>query len=284
MNTIQDCTGSRKSDDYTKDRFDWLDQVAADPKLPASAFKVSYAIATSLWRNKGTVTLVTPDTKESDNVREAWIGTRDLADMISMSRFTVMNMVDRLKERGHLEFDPGKQGRGHANHYRLVRKGEPAKARKTKIKGAHSSLLAATKAKTKGEPTHLLDDGKGAPANLLDAVKGEPTHQIPLIPSEEVPSEERGAPKARPRRAPSELRVSSKEVPQNKIDIGDVETGALDAPPRRPIVVQIDDIQGGRIIDTDGVEYIPPPDKRRPPPRPKSNVDRGRDMLKGILQ
>jgi hypothetical protein len=48
----------RKRDEYTKDRFDWLDQVAADSDLPASAFKVAYAIATSLWRQKGTVTLM----------------------------------------------------------------------------------------------------------------------------------------------------------------------------------------------------------------------------------
>jgi hypothetical protein len=98
-----------KRDEYTKDRFDWFDQVAADPDLPASAFKVAYAIATSLWRQKGTVTLVTPEITASDHVREAWIGTREIADKIAMSRFTVMTMVDRLKERGHLEVDPGKR-------------------------------------------------------------------------------------------------------------------------------------------------------------------------------
>jgi hypothetical protein len=102
----------RKRDEYTKDRFVWLDQVAADRDLPASAFKVSFAIATSLWRNKGTVTLVSPEAGAADDVREAWIGTREIADKIGMSRFTVMTMVDRLKERGHLEVDPGKRGRG----------------------------------------------------------------------------------------------------------------------------------------------------------------------------
>jgi hypothetical protein len=97
----------RKRDEYTKDRFDWLDQVAVDSELPASAFKVAYTIATSLWRQKGTVTLMTPETTATDQVREAWIGTREIADKIAMSRFTVMKMVDRLQERGHLEFDPG---------------------------------------------------------------------------------------------------------------------------------------------------------------------------------
>jgi hypothetical protein len=142
----------RKRDDYTKDRLDWLDQVAADPELPASAFKVAFAIATSLWRNKGTVTLVSESTGPTDDVREAWIGTRDIADKIAMSRFTVMTMVGRLEERGHLEVDLGKPGRGHANHNRLVRK------------GAHTSLLEDVQEKRSQKP-------KGAPANLLDGEK-----------------------------------------------------------------------------------------------------------------
>jgi hypothetical protein len=130
----------RKRDDYTKDRFDWFDQVVADPKLPASAFKVAYAIATSLWRTKGTVTLVTPELTPADQIREAWIGTRVLADKIAMSRFTVMKMVERLHERGHIEVDYGAPGRGQSNHYRLVKKGAPTHLSETN-KGAHSSLL-----------------------------------------------------------------------------------------------------------------------------------------------
>jgi hypothetical protein len=176
----------RKRDDYTKDRFDWLDQVMADPKLHASASKVAYVIATNLWRNKGTETLVTPGITTSGKVREAWIGTRDIADKIAMSRFTVMTMVDRLEENGHLEVDLGKRGRGHANHYRLVRK------------GAHTSLLAGAQPKPRAK-------ARGAPANLPDGEKvnprtsrGAPTHLNPFVPSEEIASEERGAPQARP--------------------------------------------------------------------------------------
>jgi hypothetical protein len=164
----------RKRDDYTKDRFDWLDQVAADPELPASAFKVAFAIATSLWRQKGTVTLMTSETRGSDQVREAWIGSRELADKIAMSRFTVMNMVTRLQERGHLDVTPGTRGRGHSNHYRLVKKGAPANLLKT-VKGAHSSLLDGAQADRKSKP-------KGAPANLLEGEKVRPRTWIPLYP------------------------------------------------------------------------------------------------------
>ena len=58
-------------DEYSYNRFAWWDQVAADPELPASAFKVAYAIATSLWRSKGTVTLVSSQAGTADKVREA---------------------------------------------------------------------------------------------------------------------------------------------------------------------------------------------------------------------
>ena len=187
----------RKRDEYTKDRFVWLDQVIADPELPASASKVAYVIATSLWRQKGTVTLVTPQVTASDHVREAWIGTREIADKIGMSRFTVMTMVRRLEERGHLEVDPGKQGRGHANHYRLVRKGAPAnilEGKEAKLKGAHTSLLDSAQAKPKGAPANLLDGEKVSRRTS----RGAPTHLNPFGPSEENPSEERGAPQARP--------------------------------------------------------------------------------------
>jgi hypothetical protein len=229
---------STKRDDYTRDRFRWLDQVAADRDLPASAFKVAYAIATSLWRGKGTVTLVSDSTNPTDDVREAWIGTREIADKIAMSRFTVMTMVDRLEDNGHLEVDPGKQGRGHANHYRLVRKGAPANlldGAQAKLKGAHTSLLEGAQAKHSRKP-------KGASANLLDGEKvsprtsrGAPTHLNPFVPSEEIPSQERGAPKAR--RAADSLKNSVLENTRSlnstlgATTIVDDESGVAVAPP-----------------------------------------------------
>jgi hypothetical protein len=111
-----------------------------------------------------------------------------------------------------------------------------------------------------------------ADAARLDAERRE--RRRATAPDDDTPASMRGEPQATPRRQEAD-----------EIDAGRDAHDARPAPkPPRPIVVQIDDIQGGRIIDTDGVEYIPPHDKRRPPPRPKSNVDRGRDMLKGILQ
>ena len=153
----------RKRDEYTHDRFKWFDQVVADPELPASAFKVAYVIGTSMWRRKGTVTLVTPGTTELDKVREAWIGTRVIADKIGMSRFTVMDVVKRLRDRGHLVVYPGQRGRGHSNHYRLVKKDASANLVKGP-KGAHDSLSDSVEGNEN-------PNQKETPANLLSGEK-----------------------------------------------------------------------------------------------------------------
>ncbi|MCC8935654.1 hypothetical protein H8A99_03870 [Bradyrhizobium sp. Arg68] len=125
--------------EYAKDPIAWIGSVIADGEAPASASKVAWAIATS-------------DFPASDDVPEAWIGTRVLAKKIAMSRFTVMRMVKLLEKLGHLEVKYGKRGRGHSNHYRLVRK------------GAHSSLFDPEKTqsddRSKGAPDHLLNPEK----------------------------------------------------------------------------------------------------------------------------
>ncbi|HEY6734354.1 MAG TPA: hypothetical protein VI256_11255, partial [Roseiarcus sp.] len=86
---------------------------------------------------------------------------------------------------------------------------------------------------------------------------------------QDTPSDERGAPQARPR-APSEFgsgEVTQVEALEAEIVPDDIETGALEAPPR-PIVVQMDAVPDGLILDENGVEYRPPPPhERRPPPK-----------------
>jgi biotin operon repressor len=224
---------------------------------------------------------VTPEITASDHVREAWIGTREIADKIGMSRFTVMKMVCRLKERGHLEVDLGTPGRGHSNHYRLVGKGAPAnplERKNTKSKGAHSILLdgapAEQKTKTKGAPANLLDGEKVSPRTS----RGAPTHLNPSVPSESIPSEEGGAPKARP--GTDSSGKSSAGGPELKIlgttvdDGEDGSGGGLMPPPEgpplpdHPIIVRLEDIPDGLILDQDGNQFKrPPPRQRRPPTR-----------------
>jgi DNA-binding MarR family transcriptional regulator len=264
-----------KRDQYTKDRLDWIDQVMADRDLPASASKVGYVIATSLWRTKGTVTLVTPEITASDQVREAWIGTRDIADKIGMSRFTVMKMVDRLEAQGHLEVDRGTQGRGHSNHYRLVRKGAQAnllERKQTKLKGAHASLLDGAQAKPKGARANLSDREKVSPHTS----RGAPTHLNPFVPTVELPSEKRGAPQARPDAdALGKSSIGGPESLKSPLSkMIDVESsGVAIAPPPDHLERGFEhkskqERWQGKVIDQDGVEYEPPPPhQRRPVPK-----------------
>jgi hypothetical protein len=75
----------------------------------------------------------------------------------------------------------------------------------------------------------------------------------------QAPASKRGAPQALPR------------LDVDAVEIGDAPV-ALHArpapPPPRPIVMQIDGVPGGLIVDQDGVEYkAPPPCQRRPPPK-----------------
>ena len=90
--------------------------------------------------------------------------------------------------------------------------------------------------------------------------------------TDQPPASKRGAPQARPRRAPSEFKDSSKEpslheAPQDETVTDGIVTGALEAPPR-PIAIPIDGVSDGLIIDEHGVEFKPPPPyQRRPPPK-----------------
>src|SRR5690349_4635679 len=91
---------------FTRDQFAWLDQIAADEGLPASAFKVAYVISKHINRTTG----------------EAWPSSATIGSRCAMSKPNVVKMVASLKARGHLDVDPGKAGRGHSNHYRAVMK------------------------------------------------------------------------------------------------------------------------------------------------------------------
>jgi len=167
-----------RRDNYTRDRFRWLDQVAADPELPASAFKVAYAIATGLRRDSGTTTLASNDTT-TDNIRELWIGVREIAAKIAMSFGTVAGMVRRLEERGHLQMDHGKPGRGHAHHYRLIGKDQPAEQLKDQPPEHYENQ--------KDQPPEHF--GKEKISRLHTNV--QPAEQNPFVPLKEIPIEER---------------------------------------------------------------------------------------------
>jgi hypothetical protein len=109
--------------------FAWLDQVLADKTLPDTDFKVAYVIGQHVNASLGV----------------AWPSAMRIAEVASVDKATVLRSVDRLQKAGHIAVEPGKQGRGHANRYRLILKGAPA---------------------------HLFEDGKGAVDDLKGAFGG----------------------------------------------------------------------------------------------------------------
>jgi hypothetical protein len=134
---------------FTRTKFAWLEQVAHDPELPASAFKVAWAISQHL----------------NHHTSEAFPGTQCIAGRIAMSQGTVIDMVRRLSDAGHLAVDPGRRGRGHSNHYRMILKPQPAdisynaKAQPADISAGDKKAQPATR---KAQPAEL----KAQPADM----------------------------------------------------------------------------------------------------------------------
>jgi hypothetical protein len=109
--------------------FRWLNQVNADPELPATALKVCVELAGCFRESKKGM---------------AWPGLQTIADTITKSKATVLNAIRLLEQRGHLKVQYGRPGAGHSNHYWMVEKGQPAnlsaRPKKVRKKGQPANL------------------------------------------------------------------------------------------------------------------------------------------------
>jgi len=92
-----------KGDDFTRNRFSWLDQVLADEEISKAAFAVAYALASHINRKSGL----------------AWPSQSTLAKQVSLSDRQVRKLVEQLVERGHL-FIAKRHTRHTPNYYRLA--------------------------------------------------------------------------------------------------------------------------------------------------------------------
>ncbi len=110
----------RQSPELMRQRFLWLNQVLIDPELPASAFKVAYRISDGF--------------NDIQRDGEAFESGKKIGIAIGMSEGTVIAMVRRLHDRGHLRVEWGQQGRGHPNKYWLVLKPQSAEVSDDEIK------------------------------------------------------------------------------------------------------------------------------------------------------
>jgi hypothetical protein len=96
------------SDNFTKLKLDWLDELVCDPSLSPFAFCVAYVLSTYVNRKSGT----------------AWPKHETIAERIKCSRDGVRKAIRGLLELGYLGLVKGR-GRGHSNCYRLqLKKGD----------------------------------------------------------------------------------------------------------------------------------------------------------------
>jgi hypothetical protein len=98
------------SDDFTRRRFEWLDQITADPAVTPAGFVLAYWIAKHINRNSG----------------DAWPSQPLLATEMRLSVRTVRALVDQLERAGHLTVIASR-GRGHSCRYRPILRAEPSK-------------------------------------------------------------------------------------------------------------------------------------------------------------
>jgi hypothetical protein len=95
------------ADDFTRKRFQWLDQVASDPGISGSTCKLAIYIACRFLNRK---------------TNTAWPSQPVLAELLGIrGRGSVRYCVDQLVTGGHLAVQAS-HGRGTSNRYRIILK------------------------------------------------------------------------------------------------------------------------------------------------------------------
>jgi hypothetical protein len=201
---------------HTRELFLWLDQVVLDRDLPPSAFKVAYAIGQHVNRQSG----------------EAFPSSDRIAARISMSQATVIAMVRQLQIKGHLAVDPGRAGRGHSNHYRMILKPqypEVLEAPKIETAKPQPAELKPQPAKIKPQPAdmnhftnHLMNNQEGGlrpPPSLIESVTPIETTIVdtPPFPVNTTTVAAAVLPQPTKRETPKGARLDQSQIDESKI-------------------------------------------------------------------
>src|SRR5260370_35737793 len=96
------------NDDFTQRRFQWLDQVASDPEVPAAGFVLAYWIGKHIDRGSGA----------------AWPSHPLLAAEARLTVRSIRDLSAQLEARGHLTIIASR-GRGVSCRYRPILQAEP---------------------------------------------------------------------------------------------------------------------------------------------------------------
>jgi hypothetical protein len=159
--------------EFTRELFQWLDQVAIDPDLPASAFKVAYVIGEHVNRQTG----------------QAWPASRTIAKAAALAQPTVIELVPKLVANGHLALEPGRAGRGHSHRYSLIIKDQPADHLRSSEKIGQPIIRKIRKDQVSGEMIgQPITKDRPADQNLLPNLLKEPLRASSNQESKEGPA------------------------------------------------------------------------------------------------
>jgi hypothetical protein len=127
---------TERADDFTRRKFAWLDQVAADLSISPTAFRLAFILA-SRFLNRGT--------------GDGWPSQETLGQLVGITPRGIRKLVDQLISRGHLAVIRG-HGPGNSSRYRPILKQQdddsPAEERQTaeRPEGAPSSSATSAAA------------------------------------------------------------------------------------------------------------------------------------------
>jgi hypothetical protein len=91
------------ADGFTRDRFNWLDKIAANTSISPGAFRLAYIISTKFLNRK---------------TGDAWPGLDRLAEILGVNEKTVRRLTRELVDAGIMIKKRG--GKGKPNRYRMI--------------------------------------------------------------------------------------------------------------------------------------------------------------------
>ncbi len=150
------------ADDFTLEKFAWLDQVAADSALPAHAARLAVVFLRYVNRATG----------------DAWPAIPTLASALGMVENSVRNALRAMVANGHLAIEAG-GGRGATNRYCWIIKSAE------QTKKAPVKPCKAVKDNWKDKPcTDLQGNGTTKPCTDLQGFETETLHGGALNPAQ----------------------------------------------------------------------------------------------------
>ncbi len=162
------------SDDFTKNRFVWITQVAADRELPGSSYRVAIILLSFFNRKLGA----------------AWPTIATVSGLLNCTDNCARGALHALRRRGHLEIEEG-GGRGGSNRYRFILKDKPSNF----VKGFAAANLLQEKtlndrgggASTGVDPIPLKESIEEEKEASSFSLKGEPHQDKSLSGSSALP-------------------------------------------------------------------------------------------------